>query len=130
MIQFIKWSNSTYTLGLVLRSTKLGCWNGVHRSRRSRAKKPSLTLINLGTNGLKVTSEPPLMAGRADACEDRIAQRSRSNHARLCLTWLSRDNHRILWRRKGGRATPDVTFFGMTLTRSLNFKNNVQTNKK
>ncbi|KAG8250140.1 hypothetical protein J6590_107993, partial [Homalodisca vitripennis] len=27
-----------------------------------RAKKPSLTL-NLGTNGLKVTSEPPPMAG-------------------------------------------------------------------
>ncbi|KAG8252128.1 hypothetical protein J6590_066364 [Homalodisca vitripennis] len=34
------------------------------------AKKPSLTL-NLGTTGLKVTSEPPPMAG-----QDRIGQRS------------------------------------------------------
>ncbi|KAG8279981.1 hypothetical protein J6590_092521 [Homalodisca vitripennis] len=40
-----------------------------------RAKKPSLTL-NLGTNGLKVTSEPPPMAGQAGRCKDRIAQRS------------------------------------------------------
>ncbi|KAG8309123.1 hypothetical protein J6590_093470 [Homalodisca vitripennis] len=38
-----------------------------------RAEKPSLTL-NLGTNRLKLTSEPPPKAGKA--CKDRIAQRS------------------------------------------------------
>ncbi|KAG8284192.1 hypothetical protein J6590_003888 [Homalodisca vitripennis] len=32
--------------------------------REVRAKKPSLTL-NLGTNALEVTSEPPPMAGQA-----------------------------------------------------------------
>ncbi|KAG8287386.1 hypothetical protein J6590_038994 [Homalodisca vitripennis] len=44
-------------------------------SRDVRAKKPSLTL-NLGTNGLMVTSEPPPMAGQAAPCKDRIAQQS------------------------------------------------------
>ncbi|KAG8251113.1 hypothetical protein J6590_086947 [Homalodisca vitripennis] len=33
-----------------------------------RDKKPSLTL-NLGTDGLKVTSEPPPMAGPADCSQ-------------------------------------------------------------
>ncbi|KAG8324605.1 hypothetical protein J6590_088274 [Homalodisca vitripennis] len=41
-----------------------------------RAKNTSLTL-NLGINGLKVTSEPPQWPGRRAACKDRIAQRSR-----------------------------------------------------
>ncbi|KAG8279541.1 hypothetical protein J6590_102710, partial [Homalodisca vitripennis] len=40
-----------------------------------RAKKPYLTL-NLRTNGLKVTSEPPQRPGRRAACKDRIVQRS------------------------------------------------------
>ncbi|KAG8310639.1 hypothetical protein J6590_060175 [Homalodisca vitripennis] len=39
-----------------------------------RAKKPSLSL-NLGANGLKVTSEP--RSGRRAACKYRIAQRSK-----------------------------------------------------
>ncbi|KAG8270055.1 hypothetical protein J6590_093717 [Homalodisca vitripennis] len=38
------------------------------------------------------------------------------------------------WRSKGrerrGQAAPAVTFFGVTPTRSLNFKNNVQKNNK
>ncbi|KAG8324787.1 hypothetical protein J6590_083618 [Homalodisca vitripennis] len=34
---------------------------------------PSLTLI-LGIKGLKVTSEPPPIAGRRAICKDRIAQ--------------------------------------------------------
>ncbi|KAG8318823.1 hypothetical protein J6590_104876, partial [Homalodisca vitripennis] len=60
------------------------------------AKKPSLTL-NLGTNGLKVTSEPPPMAGQAGRLQgqDRSAVTCpSSNHARRCLIWLSCDNHR------------------------------------
>ncbi|KAG8306654.1 hypothetical protein J6590_042438, partial [Homalodisca vitripennis] len=40
-----------------------------------RAKESSLTL-NLGTNELKVTSKPPLMAGQAGCCKDRIVQQS------------------------------------------------------
>ncbi|KAG8268554.1 hypothetical protein J6590_023936 [Homalodisca vitripennis] len=40
-----------------------------------RAKKPPLTL-NLGTNGLKVTSVHHQWSGRQAACKDRIAQRS------------------------------------------------------
>ncbi|KAG8291705.1 hypothetical protein J6590_054437 [Homalodisca vitripennis] len=52
--------------------------------REVRAKKPSLTL-NLGTNGLKVTTEPPPMAG-----QDRSAvTHPSSSHARLCLIRLS-----------------------------------------
>ncbi|KAG8290921.1 hypothetical protein J6590_073144 [Homalodisca vitripennis] len=49
-----------------------------------RAKKPSLTL-NLGTNGLKVTSEPPPMAGQAGRLQgqDRSAVTCpSSSHAR------------------------------------------------
>ncbi|KAG8265736.1 hypothetical protein J6590_088044 [Homalodisca vitripennis] len=58
------------------------------------AKKPSLTL-NLGTNGLKVTSEPPPMAGQAGRLQgqDRSAvYHTSSSHARRCLIWLSYDN--------------------------------------
>ncbi|KAG8321612.1 hypothetical protein J6590_043197 [Homalodisca vitripennis] len=61
-----------------------------------KAKKPTLTL-NLGTNGLKVTSEPPPMAGQAGCLQgqDRsaVTYPSRS-HARRCLIWLSCDNRR------------------------------------
>ncbi|KAG8257217.1 hypothetical protein J6590_053865 [Homalodisca vitripennis] len=61
-----------------------------------RAKKPSLTL-NLGTNGLKVTSEPPLMAGQAGRLQgqDRSAVTyPSSGHVRRCLIWLPCDNRR------------------------------------
>ncbi|KAG8315837.1 hypothetical protein J6590_063793 [Homalodisca vitripennis] len=61
--------------------------------REVRAKKPSLTL-NLGTNGLKVTSEPSPMAGQAGRLqgEDRSAVTyPSSGHARRCLIWLSCD---------------------------------------
>ncbi|KAG8316401.1 hypothetical protein J6590_051493 [Homalodisca vitripennis] len=61
-----------------------------------RAKKPSLTL-NLGTNGLKVTSEPPPMAGQAGRLQgqDRSAVTCpSSSHARRCWIWLSCDNRR------------------------------------
>ncbi|KAG8309842.1 hypothetical protein J6590_075648 [Homalodisca vitripennis] len=61
-----------------------------------RAKKPSLTL-NLGTNGLKVTSESPPMAGQAGRLQgqDRSAVTyPSSSHARRCLIWLSCDNRR------------------------------------
>ncbi|KAG8303729.1 hypothetical protein J6590_002736 [Homalodisca vitripennis] len=57
-------------------------------------KKPSLTL-NLGTNGLKVTSEPPPMAGQAGCSQgqDRSAVTyPSSSHARRCLIRLSCDN--------------------------------------
>ncbi|KAG8316479.1 hypothetical protein J6590_049603 [Homalodisca vitripennis] len=50
----------------------------------ARAKKPSLTL-NLGTNGLKVTSKPPPMAGQAGCLQgqDRSAvNHPSSSHAR------------------------------------------------
>ncbi|KAG8330301.1 hypothetical protein J6590_066439 [Homalodisca vitripennis] len=60
-----------------------------------KAKKPSLTLY-LGTNGLKVTSEPPPMAGQAGRLQgqDRSAvTHPSSSHARRCLMWLSFDNH-------------------------------------
>ncbi|KAG8321196.1 hypothetical protein J6590_051471 [Homalodisca vitripennis] len=40
-----------------------------------RARKPSLTL-NLGTNSLKVTSEPHQWPGRRGACKGRITKRS------------------------------------------------------
>ncbi|KAG8330733.1 hypothetical protein J6590_055718 [Homalodisca vitripennis] len=53
-----------------------------YRAGEVRAKKPSLTL-NLGTNGLKVTSEPPPMVTYPS-----------SGHARRCLIWLSCDNRR------------------------------------
>ncbi|KAG8300057.1 hypothetical protein J6590_085743 [Homalodisca vitripennis] len=62
----------------------------------ARAKKPSLTL-NLGTNGLKVTSEPPPMAGQAGRLQgqDRSAVTCpSSSYARRCLIWLSCDNRR------------------------------------
>ncbi|KAG8272988.1 hypothetical protein J6590_030595 [Homalodisca vitripennis] len=60
-----------------------------------RAKKPSLTL-NLGTNGLKVTSETPPMAGQAGCLQgqDRSAVTyPSSSHAQRCLIRLSCDNH-------------------------------------
>ncbi|KAG8248672.1 hypothetical protein J6590_035440 [Homalodisca vitripennis] len=52
-----------------------GAWPRVTQTERSRtsslpAKKPSLTR-DLGTNGLKVSSEPPPMAGQADQGRDR-----------------------------------------------------------
>ncbi|KAG8248346.1 hypothetical protein J6590_042967 [Homalodisca vitripennis] len=61
-----------------------------------RAKKPSLTL-NLGTNGLKVTSEPPPMAGQAGCLQGQdhsAVTYSSSSHAQRCLIWLSGDNRR------------------------------------
>ncbi|KAG8301034.1 hypothetical protein J6590_062098 [Homalodisca vitripennis] len=61
-----------------------------------RAKKPSLTL-DLGTNGLKVSSEPPPMAGQAGRLQgqDRSAVNyPSSGHARRCLIRLSCDNRR------------------------------------
>ncbi|KAG8317332.1 hypothetical protein J6590_029905 [Homalodisca vitripennis] len=65
------------------------------RSRSEvRAKKTSLTL-NLGTNGLKVTSEPPPKAEQADCLQvqDRSAvTHPSSSHAQRCLIWLSCDN--------------------------------------
>ncbi|KAG8262083.1 hypothetical protein J6590_060528 [Homalodisca vitripennis] len=60
------------------------------------AKKPSLTL-NLGTNGLKVTSEPPPMAGQAGRLQGQnrsAVTYPSSGHARRCLIWLSCDNRR------------------------------------
>ncbi|KAG8274234.1 hypothetical protein J6590_004256 [Homalodisca vitripennis] len=51
------------------------------------SKKPSLTL-NLGTSGLKVTSEPPPTAGQAGCLQgqDRsAATHPSSSHARRCL---------------------------------------------
>ncbi|KAG8326668.1 hypothetical protein J6590_035766 [Homalodisca vitripennis] len=59
-----------------------------------RAKKPSLTL-NLGTNGLKVTSKPPPMAGQAGCLQgqDRSAvTHPSSSLARCYLIRLSCDN--------------------------------------
>ncbi|KAG8262219.1 hypothetical protein J6590_057076 [Homalodisca vitripennis] len=60
-----------------------------------RAKKPSLTL-NLGTNGLKVTSKPPPMgqAGRLQGQDRSAVTCPSSGHARRCLIWLSCDNRR------------------------------------
>ncbi|KAG8336558.1 hypothetical protein J6590_042075 [Homalodisca vitripennis] len=62
--------------------------------RLDEAKNPSLTL-NLGTNGLKVTSGPPPMAGQVGCLQgqDRSAvTHPSSSHARRCLIWLSCDN--------------------------------------
>ncbi|KAG8318386.1 hypothetical protein J6590_006702 [Homalodisca vitripennis] len=62
-----------------------------------RAKKSSLTL-NLGTNGLKVTSEPPTMAGQTGRLQgqDRsAATHPSSSHALRCLIWLACDNRCI-----------------------------------
>ncbi|KAG8326135.1 hypothetical protein J6590_049521 [Homalodisca vitripennis] len=64
--------------------------------RKVRAKKPSLPL-NLGTNGLKVTSEPPPMAEQAGRLpgQDRSAVTCPSSgHVRRCLIRLSCDNRR------------------------------------
>ncbi|KAG8283943.1 hypothetical protein J6590_003635 [Homalodisca vitripennis] len=59
-------------------------------------EKPSVTL-NLGTNGLKVTSEPPSTAGQAGCLQgqDRSAViHPSSSHARRYLIQLSRDSRR------------------------------------
>ncbi|KAG8316507.1 hypothetical protein J6590_049633 [Homalodisca vitripennis] len=59
-----------------------------------RAKKPSITL-NLGTNGLKVTSEPPPMAGQAGCLQGQnrsAVTHPSSSHARSYLIWLYCDN--------------------------------------
>ncbi|KAG8245078.1 hypothetical protein J6590_009155 [Homalodisca vitripennis] len=59
-----------------------------------RAKKPSLTL-NLGTNGLKVASEPPPMTGQAGCLQgqDRLnGHHPSSSHTRRCLISLFCDN--------------------------------------
>ncbi|KAG8292873.1 hypothetical protein J6590_028624 [Homalodisca vitripennis] len=53
-----------------------------------RAKNPSLKL-NLGTNGLKVTSEPPPTARQADCLQGQdgsAVTHPSSSHARRCLT--------------------------------------------
>ncbi|KAG8245460.1 hypothetical protein J6590_105666 [Homalodisca vitripennis] len=58
-----------------------------------RAKKPSL-ILNLGINRLKVTYEPPTVAGQAGCLQgqDRLAVTHPSNsHTRCCLIWLSCD---------------------------------------
>ncbi|KAG8282248.1 hypothetical protein J6590_040480 [Homalodisca vitripennis] len=57
-----------------------------------RGKKPSLTL-NLGTNGLKVTSEPPPTAEQAGCLQgqDLSGTTHPSSHARRCLTRLCSD---------------------------------------
>ncbi|KAG8308845.1 hypothetical protein J6590_099753, partial [Homalodisca vitripennis] len=58
-----------------------------------RAKKPSLTL-NLGTNGLKVTSEPPPMAGQAGRLQgqDRSAVTCpSSSHARRWYSFSTKE---------------------------------------
>ncbi|KAG8280271.1 hypothetical protein J6590_085361 [Homalodisca vitripennis] len=63
-------------------------------STRWRAKKPSLTL-NLGTNGLKVTYEPPQMVGQAGCLQGldlSAVTHPSSSHARRCLIQLSWDN--------------------------------------
>ncbi|KAG8262490.1 hypothetical protein J6590_052135 [Homalodisca vitripennis] len=71
----------------------------IRKGRKVRAKKSSLTL-NLETNGLKVTSEPPPMAGHsgciATACKDRITQRPPIQAAATlaCMIRLSCDNRR------------------------------------
>ncbi|KAG8247707.1 hypothetical protein J6590_055653 [Homalodisca vitripennis] len=60
------------------------------------AKKPFLTL-NLGTNGLMVTSEPPPMVGHASCLhgKDRLAvTHPSSSHARRCFIRLSCNNRR------------------------------------
>ncbi|KAG8287054.1 hypothetical protein J6590_047031 [Homalodisca vitripennis] len=63
--------------------------------REIRAKKPSLTL-NLGTNGLKVTSEPPPMAGQAGCLQgqDRSAvthpSSRQARRARTALNYFER----------------------------------------
>ncbi|KAG8242584.1 hypothetical protein J6590_062482 [Homalodisca vitripennis] len=59
-----------------------------------RVKRPSL-IFDLGTNGLKVTSEPPSMAVQAGCLQvqDHSAvTHPRSSHARRCLILLSCDN--------------------------------------
>ncbi|KAG8304731.1 hypothetical protein J6590_086893 [Homalodisca vitripennis] len=64
-------------------------------STRWRAKKPSLTL-NLGTNGLKVTYEPPPMVGQAGCLQGldlSAVTHPSSSHARRCLIQLFWDNH-------------------------------------
>ncbi|KAG8302769.1 hypothetical protein J6590_025048 [Homalodisca vitripennis] len=69
----------------------------------ARAKKPSLTR-NLGSNGLKVTSEPPLTAGQAGCLQgqDRLSGHP-SKQLPRCLIWLSCDNPRT-------RYTAPLTF--------------------
>ncbi|KAG8314265.1 hypothetical protein J6590_096709 [Homalodisca vitripennis] len=60
-----------------------------------KAKRPSLTL-NLGTNGLKVTSEPPPTAVQAGCLQGQNRSEVtylNSSHARRCLIRLSCDNH-------------------------------------
>ncbi|KAG8269172.1 hypothetical protein J6590_004467 [Homalodisca vitripennis] len=70
-----------------------------------RAKKPSLT-HNLGTNGLKVTSEPPPMAGQAGRLQgqDRLAVTCpSSSHARR-ITRVSELTNYIIHRHTGKKA--------------------------
>ncbi|KAG8321563.1 hypothetical protein J6590_044394 [Homalodisca vitripennis] len=59
-----------------------------------QTKKPSLTL-NLGTNGLKVTSEPPPTVGQAGCLQGQgrsAVTHPSSSHARRYLIRLSCDN--------------------------------------
>ncbi|KAG8249375.1 hypothetical protein J6590_019662 [Homalodisca vitripennis] len=61
--------------------------------RSETAKKPSLSL-NLRTNGLKVTSVPPPMAGQAGCLQGQgrsAVTHPSSSHVRRCLVWLSCD---------------------------------------
>ncbi|KAG8331429.1 hypothetical protein J6590_042198 [Homalodisca vitripennis] len=60
-----------------------------------KLRSPLLTL-NLGTNGLKVTSEPPPTVGQTGCLQGQnrsAVTHPSSNHARRCLIWLSCDNH-------------------------------------
>ncbi|KAG8315320.1 hypothetical protein J6590_073374 [Homalodisca vitripennis] len=84
-------SGSKITMNLLYCGVK-----SIELFREVSAKKSSLTL-NLGINGLKVTSEPPPMAGQVGCLQgqDRSAATHPSgSHARRCLIWLSCDNRR------------------------------------
>ncbi|KAG8269697.1 hypothetical protein J6590_101911 [Homalodisca vitripennis] len=80
------------TARTILRTRYLPITSGTQHSdlcycSEVRADKPSLRL-NLGTNGLKVTSEPPQMAGQAGCLQgqDRSAvTHPSSSHARRCF---------------------------------------------
>ncbi|KAG8321188.1 hypothetical protein J6590_051463 [Homalodisca vitripennis] len=77
-----------------------------------KVKKPSLT-INLETNVLKMTSEPPPTTGQADRLHGKdisAGTHPSSSHARRCLIFLSRDN------RRNHYTAPLVQFCGFWFT--------------
>ncbi|KAG8323284.1 hypothetical protein J6590_006289 [Homalodisca vitripennis] len=92
-----------------------------------RAKKPSLTL-NLGPNGLNVTSEPPPMAEQAGCLQgqDRLAVTyPSSSHARRCLIWLSYNNRCTRYTGRWGQR-----FYALSVTRTLSRNRAVCTHNK